>query len=83
MNFILDTNKKGYSTMETVKNIALLSNEDSDKFDIELGYVLIRCKKCHSSWGATPVNGIISKRSFVCRNCAKEKVYEEMVSNKE
>lgn len=54
------------------------TNEDSDKYDIEIGYVLIRCKKCYASWGATPINGKISKRSFICRSCAKELVFQQM-----
>jgi hypothetical protein len=69
--------------MNIETRVMLLSIDDSNKFDIEFGYVLIRCKKCHSSWGATPINGIISKRSYICRNCAKEKVFEDMINNKE
>lgn len=61
-------------------SVVLLDEKESNDFEIELGYILIRCKKCHSSWGATPVNGVISKKSFVCRNCAKEKVYQDMMN---
>jgi hypothetical protein len=61
------------------EQVVLLDNNASSNFEIELGYVLIRCKKCHTSWGATPVNGGISKKAFICRNCAKEKIYQEMI----
>jgi hypothetical protein len=62
------------------EEVVLLKNEESEPFEIELGYVLIRCKKCFSSWGATPVNGVVSKKYFVCRNCAKDKIYQEMMN---
>lgn len=63
-----------------MNKITVLTEEEKEKYDIMPRYIVLKCKKCGSTWGVfledKPDNALTSI-NLTCRECALRKVAEE------
>jgi hypothetical protein len=52
-----------------IKKIVILPEEIGNNYDVTISYMKLTCNKCFTSWGITPINGIIVDRQLICRHC--------------
>ena len=55
-----------------------VASEKLNKYNIKIVYIQIQCNNCKNKWAAYIPNGEIDSIKLVCRECAKEKVNNDL-----
>jgi hypothetical protein len=58
--------------------VDLIDKEVLKKFNIDIIYVKLQCKKCKKIWGSTIYYNQIDPKELICRDCAQAKMLEQI-----
>jgi hypothetical protein len=57
--------------------IQVVDQEILDKFNVNIAYLKVTCKRCGSYWGVTVFDSKVPPRALVCERCAGNTVFHK------